>query len=554
MTTDFVDPQGVAQLRPAGEPDERVIVELEGVTKRFPGVVANDSISLKIRSGEVLCLLGENGAGKSTLISLLAGMQQPDEGRILIDGKPVRITSPKHAMRLGIGVVYQHSALIPTMTVLENIMLSDDSGVMLDRRAAKQRLEELSRSLDMSVDPDALTRDLGLGQQQQVEIAKAIWKGSRVLILDEPTSMLTPQAIEELEKNVAALKAQGLAVVLITHKMREAYAMGDAVDVLRGGRKVAEITRDELAGYGEAQARDRILAAMFGSSIEQVSDRAEAAEVAGASEEGGDHSDEVAARGDVVLQLAGVTSQGSGPDTPIVDVDLELRQGEILGIAGMDGHGQRALAETIAGQRQAVAGDVRLGDASITRLGVRARQRRGLRYVTDDRLHEGIVGNLSVATNLVIKQIGKRPFWRWGVLDRRATRDHATALIERYDIRTPSAEQRAGTLSGGNIQKLLLARELDGSPQVVVFHKPTYGLDLKTVFRVREIVREFAANGGAVLLISTDLDELVDLAPRIAVMSQGRFVGEVDNTDGTGAAAVGELMAGHMHAEGASDG
>lgn len=548
MTFENATPRSGRPARSAADSGD-VIAEFQNVTKRFPGVVANDSISLTIRRGEVLCLLGENGAGKSTLISLLAGMQQPDDGRILIDGRPTRINSPKQAMNLGIGVVYQHSALIPTMTVLENIMLSDDSGVILDRHAARRRLAELSSSLNMKVDPDALTRDLGLGQQQQVEIAKAMWKGSRVLILDEPTSMLTPQAISELESNVQALKAQGLAVVLITHKMREAYAMGDAVDVLRGGKKVASIDREELANLDEVRARERIVDAMFGNSLEQITDRDEADEVAGVNEDGIDHSAAVAARGAVVLKLEDVTSQGSGPDTPVVDIDLEIRAGEILGVAGMDGHGQRALAETIAGQRNATSGVLRLGDETVTRLGVRARQQRGLRYVTDDRLHEGIVGNLSVATNLVIKQVGKRPYWRWGVLDRRRTRRHAESRIDAFDIRTPSAEQRAGTLSGGNIQKLLLARELDGEPRVVVFHKPTYGLDLKTVSRVREIVREFAAAGGAVLLISTDLDELVDLAPRIAVMSQGRFVGEVDNSGGDGATAVGTLMAGHMHGE-----
>ncbi|WP_353987319.1 putative B6 ABC transporter ATP-binding protein [Ruicaihuangia caeni] len=520
-----------------------VLVRLEGIGKVFPGVVANDDISLEVRRGQVHCLLGENGAGKSTLISILAGMQQPDSGHIEINGARVAISSPRVAMDHGIGVVYQHTTLIPTLTVLENLMLGDTGRLPLDRKGAMKRLKDVSAKLGADINPNALAGDLGLGQQQQVEIAKAMWQGSKVLILDEPTSMLTPQAIAELEESVNRLKAEGLAVIFITHKLREAYAIGDCVTVLRGGRMAAYISPEELSQYDEEAAKKRILEAMFGDDIDNVSaDQAE--ELAGATRAGQDHDADAAASRPLVLELRGVSSHAGRMEIGIDDVSIAVHAGEVLGIAGIDGHGQSALAETIAGQRSAQKGAVLFEGREVTKLGVRARQRLGLRYVTDDRLHEGIVGDLSVAVNLVLKRIGQAPFWKRGQINRSAVQAEAAERIAEYEIRTPGADTRAGTLSGGNIQKILLARELSHDPKVVVFHKPTYGLDLKTVHRVREAVRRFAAEGGAALLISTDLDELVELSDRIAVISKGRIVGEVANDSSGTSERVGELMTG----------
>lgn len=517
-----------------------VVIRLTEITKRFPGIVANDAISLDVVRGEVHCLLGENGAGKSTLISILAGLQQPDEGTIEINGAPTVLSSPAVSIAQGIGVVYQHSALIPTLTVLENLMLSDESSFWLDKASATARLAELSELLGAKIDPDMLAGDLGLGQQQQVEIAKAMWKGSEVLILDEPTSMLTPQAIDSLVESVNRLKAEGLAVIFITHKLHEAYAIGDAVTILRAGYVAGRIAPDEMHAMSEEQAKDRILEAMFGTNPEAVS--TEEAEAAGAAEAA--RRTAVDANAPVMLAVSGLTTTSESGEVPITDVDLSIRAGEILGVAGIDGHGQRHLAEVIAGQRAPVSGQVLLEGTDITRFQVKERQHRGVRYVTDDRLHEGIVGSLSVALNLVLKKIGEAPYWKLGRMDSDAVLDEAHEQIAAYEIRTPSEQTRAGTLSGGNIQKILLARELSHDPRVVIFHKPTYGLDLKTVYRVRETVRSFARAGGAALLISTDLDELAELADRIAVVSDGRIIGEVLNDGDRVTERVGEYMVG----------
>lgn len=523
------------------------IIRLTGITKRFPGIVANDAISLDIKRGEVHCLLGENGAGKSTLISILAGLQQPDEGTIEIDGTSTVIGSPAVSIAQGIGVVYQHSALIPTLTVLENLMLSDEGSFWLDKAGATARLAELSELLGAEIDPNLPAGDLGLGQQQQVEIAKAMWKGSEVLILDEPTSMLTPQAIDNLVESVNRLKAEGLAVIFISHKLHEAYAIGDAVTVLRGGRVAGRIAPEEMHAMSEEQAKARILEAMFGANPEAIS--SEEAEAAGLATE--ERRSRVAADAPVMLRIEDLSTVSGSGEVPISGVDLEIRAGEILGIAGIDGHGQQHLAEALAGQRAPATGRIFLDGADITRRGVKERQHLGVRYVTDDRLHEGIVGSLSVALNLVLKKVGEAPYWRFGRMDREAVLNEAHEQIAAYEIRTPSEQTRAGTLSGGNIQKILLARELSHDPRVVIFHKPTYGLDLKTVYRVRETVRDFASGGGAALLISTDLDELAELSDRIAVVSNGRLIGEVVNDGDRVTERVGEIMVGSRAMAGA---
>ncbi|TPW77421.1 putative B6 ABC transporter ATP-binding protein [Schumannella soli] len=522
------------------------LIALRGITKAFPGVIANDDISLDIQRGQVHCLLGENGAGKSTLISILAGLQSPDSGRIELDGETVRIGSPKAAMDLGIGVVHQHSTLVPALTVIENLMLGE-RGLLQNRARAIARLDELSGLLGARIDPDAHASDLGLGQQQQVEIAKAMWTGTRLLILDEPTSMLTPQAIDSLAESVERLTAEGLGIVFITHKLREAYTMGDCVTVLRAGRNVGHISTERMAELSEQEAQRTILTAMFGDDLAAAGGLEEAAELAGATEAERETEAVDFATRPVRLALRGVSTAGSTLDAVVHDIDLEIHAGEILGIAGIDGHGQTALAEVVAGQRPAASGAVTLDDVDVTGLGVRGRQTRGLRYVTDDRLHEGTVGSLSVALNLMLKRIGQAPFWRFGQIDREAVDTEAMNLIAEYGIRTPSSATRAGTLSGGNIQKILLARELGGGANVVVVNKPTYGLDLKTVRLVHDLLAEFAAGGGSVLLISTELDELVELSHRIGVISRGRILGVVVNDGPTTAEKVGELMIGGDH-------
>lgn len=520
------------------------VLSIRHITKAFPGVIANDDISLDLYSGQVHCLLGENGAGKSTLISILAGMQQPDDGWIEAGGVKTSISSPRRAMDLGIGVVYQHSTLISTMTVLENLMLGDTGHITLDIKGAKARLEELGEVLGTRIQGSALAADLALGQQQQVEIAKAMWKGSKVLVLDEPTSMLTPQAVSDLEASVARLKERGLAIVFITHKLREAYAMGDEISVLRHGRLVKRIPPEELANSTEEEVKDVVLGAMFGEDIGVVGTETFAQELSAFSDAHQLRSPKSFSGIPPALVLDDVSTSDSMTETPIRGLSLQIHPGEVVGVAGIDGHGQRHLAELVAGQRKLAGGHVKLEGQDISHLGVRGRQGLGIRYVTDDRLHEGIVGNLSVAVNLVLKRIGMSPFWRFGRMDKVAVDFEARSLVDSFDIRTPTLHTRAGTLSGGNIQKLILARELAHDPRVVIFNKPTYGLDLKTVGRVRTIVRDFADNGGSVLLISTDLDELVELSDRIVLISNGRLAGEVRNDSPRTAELVGELMLG----------
>jgi general nucleoside transport system ATP-binding protein len=506
---------------------DHCLVELRGITKRFPGVVANDRVDLDIHAGEVHALLGENGAGKSTLISILAGMYRPDAGEIRIDGEVRTIDSPRAAIELGIGTVYQHLTLVPTLNVLENLMLGIgmQSG-RLDFTAARKRFDELAGLLGVSFDPETTAGDLALGQRQQVEIMKALWRRSRVLVLDEPTSMLTPQDYDELRTYLERLKAEGLAIVLITHKLHEAIEMGDRVSILRSGRKVGSIAPEAVRERSEEDVRGEIVGLMFGEETPEV---ASAVEVASAAPP---ESRSRRERGDALLSVREVGLRG---------VSLELHAGEVTGIAGVDGNGQRELAELVAGQRRPHRGSIRIGDEDVTRLGVAERQQRGLRYVTDDRLGEGTVAAFDVATNSVLKRIGEAPFWSRGRMNRDAIERYAAQLVEDYDVRPPDVNAPVATLSGGNVQKLVLARELAFSPRIVVFNKPTYGLDVRTAEFVRGKITELAEQGVAALVISTEIDELIALCDRIAVMSRGAITGVVDNDPGA-EERVGELM------------
>ncbi len=519
-------------------------VELSGITKAFPGVLANDHISLRVMGGEVLCLLGENGAGKSTLMSILSGLYQPDEGTIRVHGREVRIDSPRAGRDLGIGMVYQHLSLIPTLSVLENLMLGSEPRMVLDEAAARRRFDDLAATLAVHIDPTIRVGALALGQQQYVEIIKALWKGSRVLILDEPTSMLTPQGIEELQKVLLGLKAAGMAIIFITHKLHEAIAIGDRVTVLKTGRVVGSLGPADIEGVDPAVIQRRIVGIMFGDDTPDVDAIAELREDLQVATDGAE-AGSVAPAVDrpVVLELEGVAASGGHGQHSLVDATFELRAGEILGVAGMDGSGQHALAEVIAGQRRTTAGTIRLEGRPIEDANVGRRQRAGLRYVTDDRLGEGVVGRYPVSLNLVLKRIGDAPFWRRGTLDRGAIDANARDLVERFDIRTPSIDTHIGKLSGGNIQKALLARELSFDPRVVVFNKPTHGLDVRTIGVVRERIRELAARGVGIIVISTDLDELLDLSERIIVLSRGRIVGILANGPDA-ATRVGELVIG----------
>ena len=517
-----------------------VAVALSGITKRFPGVTANDDISLTFRRGEVHALLGENGAGKSTLISILAGMQRPDGGRIEIAGKEVRIASPRAALGLGIGTVYQHVLLIPSLTVLENLMLGAPWWRPCNRKATLKRFEELSNLLSANVGPDDLVGKLSLGQQQQVEIMRALWHGEEILILDEPTSMLTPQGVEELGRVVRQLRDYGIAIVFITHKLREAYDLADRISVLRLGKVVGEITKDDLAALSESEVIDRVISMMF--------DRAQTAEGIEETLVGEAHiADDrqvVDRSGRPALVLENISTTGAQGECALGGANLEVWPREVLGIAGVDGNGQKHLAEVLAGQRAASAGKVVLEDEDVTSFSVLQRRQRGVRYITDERLGEGTAASHSVATNLIAKEIDSAPFsirglTRWG-----AIRDHAREKIDSHDIRTPSERVAIAKLSGGNIQKALLAREMAADASLIIFNKPTYGLDLQNTLRARDWIRKGAgAEEAAILVISNELDELMEVCHRIAVIERGRIVGVVENRPGA-EGEIGRLMTG----------
>ena len=522
------------------------VVELVGISKAFPGVVANDDITFDVRRGEVHCLLGENGAGKSTLMGILSGIQRPDSGHIKVDGEPVDIGSPRDALELGIGTVYQHSTLIPALSVLENLMLGDTHKLRLDGEGARKRLAEIGSTLGVEVDPSARAADLALGRQQQVEIIKALWRGSRLLILDEPTSMLTPQAVAELYKVLTRLKENGLAVIFITHKLHEAAFLGDRISVLRSGRLIGTLDESAVKSATPEQLEQRIVEMMFGDAAGGLANLAELkadlsdAEVVEAAAQ----AQAAPPSAEAALELERVSVRGEGSEPGLDDVSFTLHLGEVLGVAGVDGNGQRALAEAVSGQRKLQRGELKFFGAPVGRVGVTGRQKLGLRYLTDDRLGEGIVSGLPVSMNIFLKLIGEAPFWRQGRIRKSAIDARSKELVERFDVRTPSIDTRAGTLSGGNIQKVLLARELSFDSKVVVFHKPTYGLDLKTTQTVRQMIRDMR-DGKAALVISTDLDELLEVSDRIVVLSRGRIVGEV--RPGPGAAEeVGRLMIGDV--------
>jgi len=505
-------------------------ITLEKITKRFPGVVANDSIDLEIMPGEVHVLLGENGAGKSTLIGLLSGLQQPDDGQILIEGSPQSITSPRNALALGIGTVFQHAMLVPSLTVAENLLIGAPWWQRPHKDSLREEVDKISMTLGIDVDLDAMAMDLSLGEQQQVEILRALVRKSQVLILDESTSMLAPSGIEELGALMRRLVEDGMAIIFITHKLNEAIAFGDRISVLKLGRKVGEISTERFKSLDEHVLIGEVVAMMFGTKH--------------------DHEGEivhtpclVSPNQTPVLKVQDLALAPTITSPGLSNICFSMYPGEVLGIAGIDGNGQKQLAEVLTGQTQPDSGTIKLGQKNITNASVSECNKIGLRYLTDDRLGEGTVAEFSVATNLVLKQIGSPPFWK-NQFEMSANIDqNATDLISQFDIRTPSTQTPIGRLSGGNIQKVLLARELGDGAEVVIFNKPTYGLDVSNTRITRKRIREIAETNVSVLLISTELDELLELCDRIAVMDGGRLVDIVANSEHA-RTDVGRLMIG----------
>jgi simple sugar transport system ATP-binding protein len=535
-----------SQLGQAAPPSTEIdmatgpLVELGGLTKRFPGVVANDQISLVIRGGEIQTILGENGAGKTTLINILSGMLQPDEGQILLRGQEVKLASPQEALKRGIGTVYQHFTLVPNLSVIENIILGAGNGVLLDLRRAEQQLRQMLGDFGWVVSPQLEVQHLSLGQQQRVEIIKALFRGSQVLLLDEPTSVLTPLEVNELFEMLRRLKAKGVAVVFITHKLDEALALSDRVTVLRQGRCVGQLGPEELSQQDRVAITERIVGMMFGRSVPLPPPSGTGATP---SPQGSERSASHLPSKSPVCVLDEVTALGDRGTIAVRGVHLRLHPGEIFGIAGVDGNGQKELAEVIAGQRAVVKGEVIFEGVNITNQGTSAPERAGIGYITDDRLGEGCVPSLSLADNLVLKVANRPPFSRWTVLNRPVIEQYAQSLIQRLGIKTSGPWARVETLSGGNIQKLLLARELAATPKVLICNQPTQGLDMLTAQFVLRTLREQADQDTAVLLISSELDEIMAVSDRIGVMYNGQLV-EVSPQYRADRETIGRLMLG----------
>lgn len=515
-----------------GSPSNReALVQMRGITKRFPGVVANDGIDLDLYPGEIHSLLGENGAGKTTLLNILSGIHQPDEGTISVRSEVVHFKSPHDALEHGIGTVYQHFALVPNLSVAENVILGLNTKWILDLKGAERRIQRTMEKFGLTIDPHLQVQYLSLGQQQRVEIVKVLFREPKILLLDEPTSVLTPSEVGELFRMVKQLRAEGVGVVFITHKLHEVLELSDRITILRNGQRIGAVTPEELANQTHEEISNHIVQLMFGGVPEEETEGTYAPRV---SEE-------------IVLTLESITILDPQGVAAVRNLSLELRAGEILGIAGVGGSGQKELLEAIAGQLPVAQGDIRLGERlgeiDLTNKGVPFAMKMGIAYITDDRIGEGIITDLSVAENSVIRRIDKRPMSRWMLLRWQAIFDFANSLIGAFDIKVSSPQILAGTLSGGNIQKLLLARELSADPTVLMCNQPTHGLDVKTAQFVWKTLREQASMGAAILLISSDLDELLKLSNRVGVMYNGELL-EVLSIEAADRETVGRLMLG----------
>jgi general nucleoside transport system ATP-binding protein len=499
---------------------------LRGVTKRFPGVVANDRVDFEAAVGEVHALLGENGAGKTTLSNILTGLYRADEGEISLYAEPVSFRSPRDALDAGVSMVHQHFRLVPPFTVAENVVLGDHRDVgrrfVIRTRQIERRVAELSERYGLHVDPQARIWQLSLGEQQRVEILKALYREARILILDEPTAVLTPQEAQALFRTMRAMADDGRTLIFISHKLHEVKAVADRVTVLRGGRSIATVTA--------AEATPRSLAALMVGREVEIERRRRG-------------STKPAPSDGFALEVEAVCAADDRGGVALKDVSLRVRPGEIVAIAGVAGNGQRELAETIAGMRSPSTGEIRVGNRKLAGGDPREAIEAGIAHVPEDRLGTGVAPSLSIASNVVLKSY-RRPEHSLGPLLRaRTIRNRAVELIRRYEVKTPGPHLPARQLSGGNLQKVVLGREFSSEPRVLVAASPTRGLDVGAIETVHAYLRAAAVEGVAVLLLSEDLDEILALADRIAVMYEGRIVGEVDAAIAT-VDEIGLLMAG----------
>ena len=495
--------------QPQPEPgSRRPVVELAGITKRFPGVVANSDVNLTVYEGEVHAVCGENGAGKSTLMKILYGMQRPDEGTITVNGTQVELRNPQDAIKAGIGMVHQHFMLADNLTVRENVLLGAESlhGI---GRAAKARLAELAERTGLRADPDVLLEDLGVADRQRVEIVKVLYRGAKIVILDEPTAVLVPQEVDALFETVRDMQRQGFTFIFISHKLDEVRAIADSVTVIRRGTTVGSADPKKISSRELAEM-------MVGSELPSPETR----------------ESTVTERD--VLRISGLRLEVEGSDRAVLDdISFSVRAGEVLGVAGVEGNGQTELVETIMGMRKASGGTVELVDAdgkvrNLTRLGTLARREAGIGYIAEDRTRHSLLLTQPLWANRILGYQTRKPVASGQLLDIAGARKDTERIVADYDVRTPGIDVPAAALSGGNQQKLVVGRELSGDPVLLIASHPTRGVDVGAQALIWEQIRVARANGLAVLLISADLDELIGLSDTIRVMLRGRLVSEAD--------------------------
>jgi simple sugar transport system ATP-binding protein len=480
------------------------VLELRGITKRFPGVLANDHVDFDLNRGEVHALLGENGAGKSTLMNILYGLYHPDEGEILINGKPVTIDSPKAAIELGIGMVHQHFMLVPVMTVAENIVLASEpkrAGVFLDYGASLDKVRELASSFNFAIDPDAKVEGITVGQQQRVEILKALYRGAEILILDEPTAVLTPQEADELFGILQTLQREGMSIIFISHKLREVLEIAERITVLRRGKKIDTVPR-------EGATQDTLARLMVGREVLLRVDKTPAKP------------------GESLLKVENLMIQDDRGLQAVRGISFDVRAGEIVGLAGVDGNGQTELIDGMTGLRPVQDGQVKVAGTDVTTESAHGHLDSGLGHIPEDRHRRGLVLNFTLAENLVLHDYDKQPYAHFGWMHPGRIVSAARKLLKEFDVRGGGPQTPASALSGGNQQKVVVAREVSRDPKVLIAAQPTRGLDVGAIEFVHRRLVEERDEGRAVFLVSLEIDEILSLSDRILVIYEGRIVEE----------------------------
>lgn len=508
-----------ANLLPSGLPRIESL-EMRGIVKRFPGVLANDHVDFDVKAGEIHALLGENGAGKSTLMKILYGLYHPDEGEILLNGKPITINSPTDSINHGIGMIHQHFMLVDNISVAENVALGLKSSrePRLDLDVVSARIRELAKKYGLQVNPDTIISKMAVGERQRVEIIKALYRGAALLVLDEPTAVLTPQEVDDLFVIFRQMAADGHALIFISHKLDEITALTDRVTVLRDGRVTGSVQTSEVN-------KNQLANMMVGREVSLTRELIDVP------------------LGKTRLKLENVRAVNDDDQTILKNINVEIRSGEIVGIAGVSGNGQRPLAEAIAGLQAVQDGRVILEDRDVTNFSPAQMFASGLSYIPEERMHDGIVKDFSVAENFILQDHTKPPFSRWIFLAFKHIAEHAQNLIKTFNVKTPSRETLVKNLSGGNIQKLILARELARQPRVLIAAQPSRGVDIGATEYIHAQLLKQRAEGLATLLISEDLDEVQALSDRIIVLFGGEIMGELSHDEAT-PEKLGLMMAG----------